>query len=374
MMTRPSKLLLAAAVLSGATMASAEPLYSLIPLGAPVRDGSTPFAINNQTQIVGILSYTTSPPPQDAPFLWQNGTMAVLSGVSSPSTTSAYDINNIGQVVGSTSGQAYIWQNGIVSSLGPGVAYGLNDKGEVVGVSPSGPVLWRDGTATALGSVGGGNGIAWDINNNGHVVGQSWNGQFEEAFIWQNGLMTGLGDLNPDSLNPDGHPPQPGGAYRASAAWGINDHGWIVGGSIGTSGYNWEAVLWRDGGMERLGHLGPAGAVPYSLAKDVNNRGQVVGHTYGGGFLWDDGTMWALNGLLDTPWAGWVIRDARAINDLGQIVATACDASQTYCGGVLLTTIQRQVVTEPTTLLLLGAGLSGMMARRSLLRAFGGRV
>jgi probable HAF family extracellular repeat protein len=57
-------------------------------------------------------------------------------------------------------------------------------------------------------------------------------------------------------------------------------------------------------------------------ALGVNNRGQVVGVSFGGApgvraFLWDDGQLWNLNDLADV--APNVLQSAQHINDAGQI-------------------------------------------------------
>jgi len=83
---------------------------------------------------------------------------------------------------------------------------GFNDKGEIVGAadfsstggSPFDAYLWRDGVATDLGAVGGdcfSRSIA--INSHGQVVGNSFScdGNFDRAFLWENGSMIDLNTL-----------------------------------------------------------------------------------------------------------------------------------------------------------------------------------
>ena len=82
------------------------------------------------------------------------------------------------------------------------------------------------------------------------------------------------------------------------------------------------AFLYADGaGMADLGTLGGRDSVAYA----INGAGQVVGtaDTRSEGkraFLWSPGGgMVDLNGLIDRA-AGWVLTQARGINDTGQIV------------------------------------------------------
>lgn len=112
----------------------------------------------------------------------------------------AQDINDLGQIVGSayTDDQvytAYLWDNGIVTDLGPGEAVALNNAGEVIGklysqdpFSDDIPLLWKDGVQYNLNDLipveaGWEIMYASDINNLGQIVGYGQiNGQ-EHAFL-----------------------------------------------------------------------------------------------------------------------------------------------------------------------------------------------
>ena len=63
--------------------------------------------------------------------------------------------------------------------------------------------------------------------------------------------------------------------------------------------------------------------MPFSLAKSINNVGQVVGSANTGeqsnhAFLWSNGIATDLNSLPNH--LGWLFNEAAAINDKGQIV------------------------------------------------------
>jgi probable HAF family extracellular repeat protein len=169
--------------------------------------------------------------------------------------------------------------------------------------------LYSDGLMRDLGCLSdpsqGSESHAFAINNSGQIVGltQVAAGTYH-AFLWDNGVMRDLGTL--------------GGQH--SWAQGINDAGQIVGYSLMVPGsYTQHAFLWEDGMMHDLGTLGGDS----SSANGINAAGQIVGNAAtaldgGHAFLYSGGTMVDLNSLLP-PGTGWVLQDARAINDRGQI-------------------------------------------------------
>jgi probable HAF family extracellular repeat protein len=196
------------------------------------------------------------------------------------------DVSESGDVVGYFGGgggasgrRAFHYRNGTVTEL-PGFegstqteANALNNDGDVVGLSQipndfTRAVIWRDGVPEFLGTLGGRFSIANDINNDGLVVGESAPaGAFlGHAFRYEGGQMQDLGVLN--TL------PSP---FSFSNALAINDDGWIVGGSSSDT-RSMEAFVYADGTMTGLGSL-PGGR--YSLAKDVNDWGVVVGESCG---------------------------------------------------------------------------------------------
>ncbi|MGW6130975.1 DUF3466 family protein [Cellulomonas sp. NPDC055163] len=150
-------------------------------------------------------------------------------------------------------------------------AAAINDRGQVVGTGTlpgeggTRAFVWdtRNGTVEDLGTLGGSYSRGTAINNRGVVVGASTSGPGVEqvAFVF----------------DPCEHAmvPVPTFGLDDSAAYGINDRGVVVGDARTTEGvthgFRWDP---RTGASTDLGVL-PGTVV--SFARDVNNRGDVVG-------------------------------------------------------------------------------------------------
>lgn len=204
-------------------------------LGATGDKWSTAMAINEAGQTVGYLY----PNVQHA-VLWEGTAMEDL-GTLGGYYSDAKGINNLGEVVGQsrpTSGSldhAYILRDGEMQDLGTlkkgySVARSINDNGQVVGESDGHAFLWEDGAMRDLGTLPGQSlSYAYGINKYGDVAGFSipYDGRYQNAVLWTHGTMIDLGSL--------------GGGW--SAAYAINDSGWIVGSSRDSKG-QYRVTLW----------------------------------------------------------------------------------------------------------------------------------
>jgi probable HAF family extracellular repeat protein len=127
-------------------------------------------------------------------------------------------------------------------------------------------VLWDQGKYTLLGTLQNeGASAAFGINDSGQVVGWSdVKGGNQHAFVWEQGTMRDLGTAP---------------SFPCSAATAINRQGWIVGRSYTPSNgayWSWpsHATLWKEGKIYDLGV--PDGCIN-SRATGVNNKGQITG-------------------------------------------------------------------------------------------------
>ena len=339
------------------------------------------LSMNNFGQIAGILSGNAAALNNGA---WSN--LGLLDGVTTHANgfgSSANGLNNLGQVVGwsyadnSYTQHATLCNGSTPSDLGAltsftGIAgtgpngnssaYGINDTGQIVGVTGSLPyvysqgqiygpraTLWNNGTVTDLGTLNNNYGwsFAYSINNAGQAVGWSHSVDSRvQATLWDNGTISALG---------------PAVAY--GEAYSINSSGQAVGVSSPDNITNPQATMWINGTLTVLPGI-DGGTV--STAHSINDMGQIVGASsfannigYGAA-LWANGKVYNLNSLLTAKdaAAGWVIGDAKAINNNGQILALAYNALG--ASAVLLNPVPE---LNTNIMLLMGLGLFGFMAR-----------
>lgn len=336
---------------------SAGSVRSLEPL-TPERSPSLPFAVNEAGVIVGNGAEQHGGRYDMVPrgFVSRDGGMTTVDGPHGPPHgTRAYGINDAGVVVGSYELPGRV----------PGQDYLPMTRAFVM----------RDGQVRELRLLGGYQAGASDINNRGQIVGSS---------------TIPLGGPNRAFLTTDepGAPVVDLGAFGGGHSWAsaINDRGQVVGASTLHDGYS-RAFLHENGKMINLGIFGDIDRVGNSVlshANDINEAGQVVGMStaayesgdllgweYRRAFLYEDGAMIDLNDLVELE-PGWVLTDAKGINDWGAIVVQGRERGG-YEGSFLLTPKGHALPTppqvpEPTTVVVLAAGLALWAASRGRTR------
>jgi probable HAF family extracellular repeat protein len=262
-------------------------------------------------------------------------------------------INAAGQVAGNAelSGGNYhavVYNGGVTADLGTlGGAYslatGINGSAQVCGwaQTPSAvqhAFLYSGGVMTDLGTLShnpADTSYANGINDSGQVTGLGYISGFQQAYLYSGGVMTNLGTL--------------GG--RQSAGVAINALGQIAGNAELPDGPG-HAFLYSQGKMLDLGLL-PGST--YSEAFGLNDHGDVVGQSstteVQRAMIYSHGVMTDLNSLID-PSSGWFLLEGDGINDLGQITGYGRLNGQGH--GFLLT----RIVPEPSTLALGAAGVT----------------
>jgi probable HAF family extracellular repeat protein len=333
--------------------------YTITDLGTLGGPSSEAFGLNNNGQVVG--GWQTGRAAADGVpithgFIWDSAHgMRDLGALGGDQSSVAVAINDAGEVAGTSSSapvkmrlpggprniyyvvtdHAVTWGSTLKArELGDGSAYGINGAGEVVGTSGGHATLWIGGATTNLGTLGGPAtptipAYAYGINPAGHLVGSADNSsEFENAFLWTpttpngtRGTMTNLSALSPSPV------------YGSSSS-AINALDEVVGWTQGGTGIAGPvtATLETGGRIYNLGTLG--GNDVESEALSLNAYGVVVGDSddgYGFGsshslaWIWTptspngtSGQMTDLNSLIPAG-SGWVLNEARAVNDAGQI-------------------------------------------------------
>ncbi len=265
---------------------------------------SSGLDINNSGQIVGNyrgrggqrdIGFRTAPNGviDDTAFISDraNGSLGNIDSV--PFVLGASGVNELGQVVGSglvqTSPSSVDYFGAVlvndpnnsteqVTLLGEGVeAEDINDLGQIVGTS--GSRAFRSAPNSVgqndLGTLGGLSSRGIDINNLGQVVGSSTTADGQTRAF----LTTANSAINPETDNLG----TLGGNF--SEANSINELGQVVGFSTLTNG--WErAFLYEKDTMFDLNNLiAPTSNIELVRATGINERGQIVANSFSRAYL-----------------------------------------------------------------------------------------
>ena len=259
------------------------------------------------------------------PSLAQTYRVTDLGAVPGESVGKGYSLNGIGQAAGSSSNPsgavATLFSSGEAIRLGtlePGdvsIATGINKSAEVVGYEPvyagggsgiSHAFLYSNGALRDIDSPAlfpGGTSAA-AINGTGMVVGQgNLNSSSFHGFVYSGGQMLDIG---------------PPGAYQASAV-AINDAGEIIGNAFFTTGGG-GAFIYVNGKFTYL--TPPAGTTTTAVA--ISSSGEIAGTLYFNNgapphaALYSNGSWSDLGGV-----SGATATHGTGINAAGQIVTTA---------------------------------------------------
>lgn len=271
-------------------------------------------------------------------FFWTpwGGMRALPRGGAFPGPTDgiAHAINNRNQVVGRMRSQSVVYPhakrwdpNGAVIHLGPlsasqSTAYDINDSGVSAGDveverGDSHAVVWdAKGAATDLGTFGGSYSTSISINARSQVLGYFNVNGSRIGFLW----------------SPGGRVARIGGEGSYQNVTALNDRGEVAGYTViaeGSDPSRQRPFIWSaQRGLRPLSLSGDANGEALS----INNRSEIVGmvdlRPADGDFRNRRATYWSglgssidLNTRLHRAPAGLVLHSARAINDMGAILA-----------------------------------------------------
>jgi probable HAF family extracellular repeat protein len=374
-----STALIACFVLGGSN-AFAQTAYKVTDLGVlPTKKESVPAAINDQGLVAGTSIAETS---GEAAFRYNPSNPAPMEDIGHSTrgiVSRGFGINNIGAVVGDSAVAASIndspirhaalFSSGSVIDLGTlnrqafSRANSINNFNQVVGFSGPGldtpksrAFFWSKSTGMIdLGTLGGAFAQAFAINDSGFITGNSQlratTTNVVHAFLSPSPVGAGaIGMRDLGTL---------GGPFSYGMAINANNH--VVGYSSTNKVDSRVHGFWFDGNaMKDLGSLAPNSSKleDQSVALGINSSDRVVGYTYlpatntdpaqlgttpvqQVAFVWYQAKMTDLNKLIGTAAEKYHLNSAVAINDKGQIVATALSKETGARRAVLLTPVSR---------------------------------
>lgn len=220
--------------------------------------------INDKHQVVGVSH-------DNRGFLYNNGTLIDIGDLGYGGDVVAQAINNSEQIVGDAfdgnNSRAFRWSSGTMIGLPVGggfsSAYGINNLGEIVGIANNRAFLYSASQITDLGTLGGTTSIARRINDSQMIVGDAFlpGNSLRHAVLYDHGAII---DLTP-------------GLQRETYAYGINNLGQIVG-NVASSDQPQYAFVIDNGVMIDLNALiQPDNNWYLTNAEDINELGEIAG-------------------------------------------------------------------------------------------------
>lgn len=300
-----------------------ETRYALVDLGSLASGlGSLGFELNQRGGVTGSASLTAQ---QSHAFLYRDGTLQDL-GTLGGRFSQGRGVSNAGLVCGISERsdgvvRAFL-HDGVMHDIGTlggegAVAEDMAANGRITGGADRADgvrhaYVYRNGLMSDLGTLGGSFSTGLGINNAGRVTGSAQTpDEALHAFLHDGRAMRDLGTL--------------GGVESVGIA--INERGWVTGISTTEELGVQHAFLYDGSRMRDLGSL-PGEFAPFSIGYGINARGWVVGSANAASlavshaFVHDGVSLHDLNDLLDGS-AGWLVTEARDINNAGTIVGSA---------------------------------------------------
>lgn len=196
------------------------------------------MGVNNSGVVVG-KCYSSG---VSTACVWSGGTVTALQGLGGNSGI-AWSVNSTGQIAGVVTNHsefyhACLWHNGTPTDLGAGYAYDINDLGQVVGLSiAEGGGIWQGTSFTALCGLDSDYKYSGPvaINDHGVVAGYAryytGSANLTKACVWQSGVISEL-------------PTLPSWKVGYTGASGANDNGDIIGYAYDSTNV-YHAILWQ---------------------------------------------------------------------------------------------------------------------------------
>lgn len=305
-------------------------------------------------------------------FVWRpsspnalTGTTTILPTLITNFGSDAYGVNASGLVVGHTGDNPLeqhevpvVWNpDGSITKLplsgvtSGGMATGINDYGQITGrnglfTTDATVARWNaDGTGIDIAVPSGfANSYGWKLNAGGAIAGTaSLVDGTTRGFIYANGLFTFLPLLPGATLtNPND----------------INDAGHVVGNSSTSTA----SAFFYDGVAVRGLANVPGELIQVSTPLGLNNRDQIVGYgnaspNITNALIWESPDALPRHltslidprspGYVDASNPGWLLTEAVAINDAGQIAARGVSTSGGSYKALLLTPVGVQANRAP---------------------------